>query len=120
MTFMTLYKQGDVVLVPFPFTDLSAHKQRPAVVISANWFNQARADCVLAAITSQIPSTLDRDQRLLSAFDLQLAGLPKPSLVRLGKIVTIQQALIQKRLGQLPVATFTAILEGVREVLSGQ
>jgi mRNA interferase MazF len=120
MTSMTLYKQGDVVLVPFPFTDLSARKQRPAVVISANWFNQSRADCVLVAITSQIPAALDRDQILLPASDLQLAGLPKPSLVRLGKIVTIQQALIHKQLGQLPAATFTAILGGVREVLSAQ
>jgi len=106
--------------VPFPFTDLSAHKQRPALVISANWFNQSRADCVLVAITSQIPAALDRDQMLLSVSDLQLAGLPKPSLVRLGKIVAIQQALIHKRLGQLPVATLTTILWGVREVFSDQ
>ncbi len=117
---MTPYKQGDVVLVSFPFTDLSAKKQRPAVVVSANWFNRSRADCVLAAITSQIPSALDRDQMLLSAADLKSAGLPKASLVRLGKIVTIHQALIQKRLGQIPAATFITILDGVREVLSGE
>jgi len=52
------YKRGDVVLVPFPFTDLSTAKQRPALVVPADWFNEIRRDRVLVAITSQIPATL--------------------------------------------------------------
>jgi mRNA interferase MazF len=34
---MTIYEQGDIVLVPFPFTDLTTVKKRPALVVSANW-----------------------------------------------------------------------------------
>jgi mRNA interferase MazF len=117
---MTPYKQGDIVLVPFPFTDLSAAKQRPAVVVSADWFNRSRADCILAAITSQIPATLARDEMLLAARDLQSAGLPKSSLVRCGKVVSIQQALIRKRLGVLPPATLRVVLNGVRSILSAR
>lgn len=115
---MTPYKQGDVVLVPFPFTDLGAAKQRPAVIISADWFNRSRADCVLAAITSQIPATLARDELLLAPHDLREAGLPKASLIRCGKVVTIQQTLIRKRLGKVPPATLRAALNGVRSILS--
>ena len=51
------YDPGDVVLVNFPFTDLSSAKKRPALIISARWFNeQPEGDCILAAITSVIPT----------------------------------------------------------------
>ncbi len=49
----TSYKRGDVVLVPFPFTDLSTTKQRPALVVSSDQFNATRNDVLVAAITSQ-------------------------------------------------------------------
>src|SRR6266481_4693678 len=50
----TRYKRGDIVLVPFPFTDLSSSKRRPALVVSPDWFNSSNQDLVLVAITSQI------------------------------------------------------------------
>lgn len=48
----TRYKCGDIVLVPFPFTDLSSSKRRPAQVISSDSFNDQMQDVVLAAITA--------------------------------------------------------------------
>jgi mRNA interferase MazF len=53
---MTACKFGDVILVPFPFTDQSQTKQRPAVVVSSSAYNAARPDLVLMAITSQVRS----------------------------------------------------------------
>ncbi|MDO8793716.1 MAG: type II toxin-antitoxin system PemK/MazF family toxin [Vicinamibacterales bacterium] len=50
----TSYRRGDVVLVSFPFTDLSTAKRRPALVVLPDSFNEATSDLVLAAITSQI------------------------------------------------------------------
>ena len=50
---MTAFEFGDVVLVRFPFTDQSATKQRPAVVISSEAYHRARPDLVIMAITSQ-------------------------------------------------------------------
>jgi mRNA interferase MazF len=50
----TTYKRGDIVLVSFPFTDLSSSKRRPALVVSPDAFNETTSDLVLAAITSQI------------------------------------------------------------------
>src|SRR5438067_7793794 len=56
------FSQGDVVLVPFPFTDLTAIKQRPALVLSPERFNNVRADLAVAALTSQIPGALGDDE----------------------------------------------------------
>ena len=67
----TSFSQGDVVLVPFPFTDLSAIKQRPALVLSPERINKVRTDLVVAAITSQIPDVIGEDEILLSDTDLR-------------------------------------------------
>jgi mRNA-degrading endonuclease toxin of MazEF toxin-antitoxin module len=50
----TGYSFGDVVLVPFPFTDQTASKKRPAVVVSADAYHQRRPDVIVMAVTSQI------------------------------------------------------------------
>lgn len=99
------------MLVPFPFTDLSAIKQRPALVLSPDRLNKVRTDIVVAAITSQIPDVLGEDEILLSDTDLRTAGLPKASIVKLGKIFTIHQGLIRKRLGRVPDSTCKSILQ---------
>jgi mRNA interferase MazF len=48
------YQFGDVVLVPFPFTDQSATKQRPGVIVSSLGYHHARRDLILMPITSQV------------------------------------------------------------------
>lgn len=83
----TSYKRGDVVLVPFPFTDLSNAKQRPALVISSDTFNTVRDDILVVAITSQIPTTLAADEFMIPVSELTACGLPKPSILRLTKLV---------------------------------
>ena len=82
---MTHYKQGDVILIPFPFTDFSTFKQRPAVVLSSNEFNHTHQDIIAAAITSHIPDPIAPSDYLLEHSDLKVGGLPKDSLVKLGK-----------------------------------
>ena len=92
----TSFNQGDIVLVPFPFTDLTAIKQRPALVISPRRLNDTRPDLVVVAITSQIPAALGEDEVRLPDAELAACGLPKPSIIKLGKIFTIHQGLIRK------------------------
>ena len=99
------------MLVPFPFTDLSAIKQRPALVLSPERLNNVRTDLVVAAITSQIPDVVGEDEILLSDTDLRTAGLPKASIVKLGKIFTIHQGLIRKKLGRVADPTLESILQ---------
>ena len=50
----TGYNFGDIVLAPFPFTDQTATKRRPAVVVSSDGYNKARPDLILMAITGHL------------------------------------------------------------------
>ena len=111
----TSYKRGDVVLVPFPFTDLTAVKQRPALVISADAFNSTRNDVVVVAITSQVPSKLAADEFSIPALELAGCGLPKPSILRLNKVVALHQRLIIKRIGSLPLPSLEAVIRQFKE-----
>ncbi len=48
------YEFGDLVLMPFPFTNQAASKQRPAVIVSSRAYNRAKPDIVVMAVTSQL------------------------------------------------------------------
>ena len=112
---MTPYKQGDVILIPFPFTDFSTFKQRPAVIISASRFNSSTGDVIIAAITSHI-HTKSKFDYVLNSREQKTGGLPLPSAVKVGKIITLDQRLIRKRIGHLPKETIqrlTRQLQGV-------
>jgi mRNA interferase MazF len=111
------FDRGDVVLVPFPFTDLTTQKQRPGLVMSSKSFNDSSADAILLAITSQVPAELlDTDYRL-SVDEQQKGGLPKPSVVKAAKVVTLSQALIRKPLGRLPAGTVDQIVRKLVSVI---
>jgi mRNA interferase MazF len=47
-----MYKQGDILLIPFPYSDSTAIKQRPVLVISNSHYNESQQDIIVAAITS--------------------------------------------------------------------
>ncbi|MEO1592983.1 MAG: type II toxin-antitoxin system PemK/MazF family toxin, partial [Cyanobacteria bacterium J06632_22] len=51
--FTMTYDFGDIVLVPFPFTDQSSIKRRPGVIVSSDAYNQRHIDVILMAVTSQ-------------------------------------------------------------------
>ena len=108
---MTTYKVGDVVLVPFPFTDLATIKQRPALVISSSAFNRRRRDVILMAITSHLVDGNKGSDYQLTESEQKAAGLPKPSLAKLGKVVSIDQRLIRKTLGRLAPKSIQDILK---------
>jgi mRNA interferase MazF len=108
---MTIYEPGQVITIPFPFTDLTTTKKRPALVISSRVFNQSHDDLIVAAITSQKPFNLQADEYLLPDVEQQAAGLPKPSKVRCGKIVTIHQRLVRKTLAQISTSALNEIIK---------
>ncbi len=105
------YRRGDVVLVPFPFTDLTGMKQRPALVAQTR---PDSPDLIVLAITSLIPAGLGAGEIPIPAAELAACGLPKPSLVKTGKIFTMHEGLDPKenRCGATP--TLDRILSQLR------
>jgi len=92
-----MLKRGDIVLVPFPFTDLSKEKVRPAIVISA----ENNIDVGVAFISSIIPeepATVDF-VLLESHPDFSVTGLKKASVFKMNKVLTLERSKILRRLG---------------------
>jgi mRNA interferase MazF len=77
---MTDYNFGDIVLVPFPFTDQSTVKKRPAVFVSSDAYSRQRPVGSIMAVTSQV-SSVDY-VGVTTITDWQAAGLLKPSVFK--------------------------------------
>lgn len=107
------WRQGDVVLVRFVFSDESGAKRRPAVVLSADEYHRGRQEVIVAAITGNTQRLLVGDHLIVS---WQQAGLLYPS-VATGILRTVKQAMIERRLGQLPIKDMHAIQAQVCRVL---
>lgn len=86
-------QKGDIVLVPFPFTDLTGSKKRPALVLVSG-----ELDVTVSFISSQLHWQEPTD--LLLQTD-KSNGLKKPSLVRLSKLATIDKSLVIGRIGTI-------------------
>lgn len=93
-----VYQQGEVVLLPFPFTDLSATKTRPAVVVSTETYHMATGALIVAMITSvQHDTPYDYELK-----DWRAAHLLQPSWVR-AKLATLSPSLVRYKPGRLSV-----------------
>ena len=92
------FRRGDVVLLPFPYTNLNATKTRPAVVVSSELYRSARPELLLAYVSSQVDKVMPPLDYVLA--DWQTAGPLKPSFVR-PKVAAIEPALIVHRIGKL-------------------
>ena len=86
-------KKGDIVLIAFPFTDLSGNKLRPAVVLAAS-----ALDLTVCFITTQLHWQEPSDMLILPTSD---NGLKKQSLLRISKLATIDKVLAKGLLGKL-------------------
>jgi mRNA interferase MazF len=104
-------EQGDIVLIPVPFTDLSSQKRRPVVVISNDAYNRKTKDLVVVAMTSN-PDLADYGLRLISS-DLERGKLNRPGQVRVDKIYTLSQSIVVKTFGRVNLAT----LDRIRKIL---
>ncbi|MGA0556622.1 type II toxin-antitoxin system PemK/MazF family toxin [Larkinella sp. VNQ87] len=93
--------KGDIVLITFPFTDLSGSKLRPAVVLT-----DTSLDLTVCFITTQLGWQEPTDVFLTPS---AINGLKKPSLIRLSKIATLDRSLAKGLLGRLSPPELTEL-----------
>ena len=110
------YQRGTVVLVPFPFTDLSGSKRRPALVVSPESFHDE--DLILCAITSQVPQDVSEREVLLESGDMTEEQLPKRSMIKPGKLFTMHRNLIASRYGTVKQYKLLEVLRTLREIFT--
>jgi mRNA interferase MazF len=84
--------------VPFPFTDQSAIKKRPAVIVSSSKYNEKKPDIIIMAVTSQMHSVKYFGDVFLKEWEQ--AGLLKPSIIK-PIFTTIEKGLVLKKLGRI-------------------
>ena len=108
--------QGDIVLIPIPFTDLSSQKRRPVIIISNNNYNHRTTDIVVIAMTSN-PAQVDYSFTITSS-DLDEGVLNRPGKVRVDKIYTLSQSIVVKTFGRVNTATLERIRQTLQDLFS--
>lgn len=114
MPFTISYNFGDVVLVPFPFTDQTAIKKRPAIVVSSAEYHRQRQDLIFMPITSQI--TFRSVFGEVTLVHWKEAGLPKPSVTK-PILATLENGLVIRQLGTLRQEDIKAIQRTLRMIV---
>jgi len=104
------FAQGDVLVLPFPYSDRLAEKRRPAVVVSKPALERAHGVVWVAMITSGRGAARADD---VVIGDLARAGLPAPSVVRPVKIATVEPARVLRVAGALTASELASVLRAV-------
>jgi mRNA interferase MazF len=105
---MGKFVAGDVVAVPFPFSDLSSRKLRPAVVLATADYG----DVILCQMTSKIG--ISKKTVLVEDSDFDEGNLPLSSYARTDKLFTAEDTIIVKRRGRLNAQKFNSIIKLVK------
>lgn len=99
--------KGDVVVLPFPFTDLTASKRRPAVILA----DTKGSDYIMLQITSK--NVKDSYAIPLSDIDFQSGSLKQSSNIRPNKIFTLSNELVLYKIGHLTDAKLNECIQKV-------
>jgi len=108
---MAKFVKGDVVVVPFPFSDLTQSKRRPALVITA----LDGDDLILCQVTSK--TIKDKYALAVSDNDFETGGLKQPSNIRPNRIFTADTHIILYRVGNLKNTKVSEVIESIVEII---
>jgi mRNA interferase MazF len=109
---MGRFVKGDIVIIPFPFTDLSGNKKRPAFVVA----DLSGDDIIVCQITSKSKS--DSFALFLGAHDFVSGGLPIDSFIRPNKIFTADKNIILSVAGHLSENKIRNTLNAIITIIS--
>ena len=110
---MGRFVKGYVVVIPFPYSDLSASKKRPALVVAS----LDGDDVILCQITSQ--SISDRYGIPLDAADFRVGGLKHPSNIRPNRLFTADSRIVEYRAGVLKDEKIQEVLQKIVQIITG-
>jgi mRNA interferase MazF len=106
--------RGDIVVIPFPYSDLTNAKRRPALILAESSYN----DLILAQITSQ--GLNDSFAVSISDNDFSHGSLPKISNVRPNKLFTADSNIILYKIASLKPEKFNEVIDTIVEIIKGK
>jgi mRNA interferase MazF len=109
------FEPGEIVLISFPFSDLSQTKQRPVLVLSKKDHNDSSGDFVCCGITSNLDNK--KHSILLDKNEMYEGSIPKTSRIKFGKIFTLEKTLTKKRLGKINDKKLKQVQQSLSELL---
>jgi len=99
-----IFNQGDILIVPFPFSDLSTIRQRPVLVLSNLTYNKNSEDIVTCGITSNIKDS--NYSVLIDNTNLSEGNIPFKSRIKVDKLFTLHKNIVIKKIGRVNKETF--------------
>ena len=112
----TSIEQRSIVLIPFPYTDLSGSKKRPALVISSSDFNFDNEDVICCLITSKPEET--KHSIKITNKDMETGNLEFESKVKAFRIFTVNKKLIYRILGKLNLSKTRQIIDEINDIIT--
>lgn len=102
--FGMMFKQGEIIIVPFPFSDLSSIKNRPVLIISKS--NNSE-DIITCGITSNLKDS--KNSVLIDDSSLEYGKIPKKSLIKVDKLFTLDKSIVKKKVARVNKETFNQV-----------
>ncbi|PIU60927.1 MAG: MazF family transcriptional regulator [Armatimonadetes bacterium CG07_land_8_20_14_0_80_40_9] len=113
---MSIYRQRDIVLVPFPFSDLSIQKVRPVLILSNDAYNQQSSDIVVCGLTTNLrpaPYSI-----IVDVADVEQPGtLRHKSRIKVDTIASLEQSIIVKQIARLKLSVFRKIVTKIGDLV---
>ena len=113
---MSIYRQRDIVLVPFPFSNLSGQKVRPVLILSNDTYNQQSADVVVCGLTTNLgtaPYSI-----IVDVTDVEQPGtLRHKSKIKVDAIASLEQSILIKQIARLKVSVFRQVVAEVEDLV---